>query len=313
MELIKNKTGLIMIAFLFVVSIENCKTSDEETPPVPLDGRGGGVIAFYSERGGKAEIYIMNADGSAETRLTNNDDEDLTPDLSPGGAYIVFISDRDGSRDIYRMNRDGSNVIRLTSTAAEDAYPYYSSDGSKIIYSSKPDGNWEICVMNSDGSDQRRLTYSSIHEEWAHISPDLHRIVYGAGNFPDSGDIYTMNIDGSDQKLLLDTANLLGLPKWSRTGEEIAFNNNTFLSGVFRGDVSIMHADGTNIRRLTDNNDTCVNEDPYWSPDNQRIVFQSNQSGNYQIYVINSDGSNRIRLTNHNGNDYWPCWSSLSE
>jgi Tol biopolymer transport system component len=73
----------------------------------------------------------MNADGSAESRLTQNRALDTAPDISPGGSQIVFISDRDSNEEIYRMNRDGSNVVRLTSTPAQESYPYWSPDGTK--------------------------------------------------------------------------------------------------------------------------------------------------------------------------------------
>ena len=51
-----------------------------------------------------------------------------------------------------------------------------------------------------------------------------------------------------------------------------------------------MDADGTNIRRLT--NDPAEDEYPAWSPDGQQIVFSSNRDGNEEIYVMDADGSN---------------------
>ena len=302
----------IVIAFLFFFGCKSSTSPMDETNPVPVDGRGGGITAFYSERDDDSEIYIMNGDGSGETKLTNNTFQDLAPDLSPDGSQIVFISNRDGNSDIYKINRDGSNIIRLANTAAEDAYPYFSPDGLKIIYCSKQGGNWEVYLMNSDGTDQTRITNNSVNDEWAHLSPDMNTIVYSVGDFPDYN-IYTMNIDGSNQTELLSSPNLLAIPKWSRTGDEIAYNNATFNQGVFKGNVFIMNADGTDSRKVTTNDDSYVNEYPYWSPDNQKIVFQSNESGNFQIYTIHADGSNRTRLTSHGGNDYWPSWASLSD
>ena len=118
-----------------------------------------GKIVFFSDRDGNAEIYVMNADGSSQTNLTNNpaaDDE--FPAWSPDGSKIAFTSRRDGNAEIYVMNADGSSQTRLTNNPAADYLPAWSPDGSKIAFASSRDGNAEIYVMNADGSSQTRLT-----------------------------------------------------------------------------------------------------------------------------------------------------------
>ena len=48
---------------------------------------------------------------------------------------------------------------------------------------------------------------------------------------------------------------------------------------------------------------------PAWSPDGTRIAFSSTRDGNPEIYVVNRDGSNLRRITNHPGIDITPTWS----
>jgi dipeptidyl aminopeptidase/acylaminoacyl peptidase len=140
-----------------------------------------GRIAFESDLDCYHEIYVMNADGSGQTRLTDTDDLNLSPSWSPDGSRIAFMSNRDGNTEINVMNADGSGQTRLTDTDNVNHSPSWSPDGSRIAFTSDRDGYGEIYVMNADGSGQTRLTdtddlnYSPHHSpSW---SPDGSRIV----------------------------------------------------------------------------------------------------------------------------------------
>jgi dipeptidyl aminopeptidase/acylaminoacyl peptidase len=92
---------------------------EEDTPGTcdwPPDGK---KIVFDSNneypKARKAEVYIINADGSGLTKLTSNSAADTRPAWSPDGTKIVFSSDRDGGDyDLYTMDADGSDVAQLT-------------------------------------------------------------------------------------------------------------------------------------------------------------------------------------------------------
>ncbi len=94
-----------------VVSIPEVESVDEN-PAWSPDGSG---IYFDSTRDGNVEIYVMRADGSGQTRLTDSPGLDALPVPSPDGRQILFSSERDerGARRMWTMNVDGTNARRV--------------------------------------------------------------------------------------------------------------------------------------------------------------------------------------------------------
>lgn len=121
-------------------------------------------IAFLSTRNGNPEIYVTNADGSDQTRLTVTDSAEYDLSWSPNGQKILFVSERDGNPEIYVMNVDGSDPVRLTRNSVVDEQPVWSPNGQQIAFVSHLDGDAEIFVMNRDGSNQTRLT-NNTHQD----------------------------------------------------------------------------------------------------------------------------------------------------
>jgi len=97
-------------------------TNMEAAPAWSPDGK---QIVFTSKRDGNWEIYVMRADGSHQTRLTDNPATDDSPTWSADGGQIAFVSNRDGNQEIYVMNADGSSLKRLTSNAIDDWGPVW--------------------------------------------------------------------------------------------------------------------------------------------------------------------------------------------
>ena len=242
-----------------------------------------GRIAFYSDRDGDREIYVMNADGSGLEQLTDNDSSDRFPAWSPDGGRIMFVSDRDNNvemYDIYVMNADGSGVEQLTDGCSNSS-PAWSPDGDRIAYVSRGD----IYVMDADGSGVVQLTGS----EWESCAELFFSDRDGDGY----AEAYVRNSDGSVEPF--DYGSLDWYPKWSPDGGRIAFQSGR------DGDmeVYVMNADGSGVEQLTDNE----NADwfPSWSPDGGRIVFYSDRDGDddlssREIYVMNADGTGVERV-----------------
>jgi Tol biopolymer transport system component/DNA-binding winged helix-turn-helix (wHTH) protein len=270
------------------------------------DGR---RIAFSSNRDGKNEIYVMDADGSNVRRLTNNLADDVNPIWSPDGHRLIFDSERDGNREIYVMDADGGNQIRLTRNNAADTTATSSPDGSLIAFASNRDTgppynpyNLDIYVMNADGSNVRRIVDDPEFDVGPQWSPDGRKILFTTGrngNF----DVYEMNADGTGQRnLTADNDKADGAPVWSLDGQNIAFSRKFEATDQ----IFVMDSQGENLKRVTHN--TANNGSPAWSPDGSKLIFHTDQDGNYEIYTISVDGE-LAQLTDDAADDLSPDWS----
>lgn len=260
-----------------------------------------GKIAFVSDRDSNHEIYVMNSDGSGQTRLTYTPSHELHLSLSPDGTKIVFESNIDDylnpsdnvlNFELYILDINSLNITRLTNHSGWDGTPSWSPDGTKIAFASaEPRSKAHIYTMNTDGSNLTLLTKNLEADFTPAWSPDGSKIAYES-----NGRIGVINADGTNQVMLRSGLN----PAWSPDGSKIAFAT----SSQGEGNIYVMNADGTNQMEIGSGNN------PTWSRDGKRIAFSSwrTNRNETEIYVMDANGSNVVELTNNEYKDISPSW-----
>jgi Tol biopolymer transport system component len=241
------------------------------------------------------DLFVVNADGSAQQNLTRNPVYDRHPVWSPDGQKLAFVR----YRDIWIMNADGSDQRRLTPNTAGDRDPVWSPDGQQIAFTSFRGFNWDVWVMNADGSGHRNLTRNRAQDYDPAWSPDGRKLAFvrtrNSSRIHDpNSEIYVMNADGSGHRNLTRNPARDSEPAWSPDGRTIAFVSTRDGNAVGE-EIFVMNADGSGLRRLT--RAPGSDRSPAWSPDGKRIAFVSNREGRPAIYAMNTDGSRQRNLT----------------
>ncbi len=254
-----------------------------------------------------------------ERELTSGEWEDFSPSFSPDGNTIVFSSNRAGNWDIWNIGADGEGLRQVTKGDDDELAPVYSPDGKEIAYlkktedrrqktdsqASRKENNLQYSIFN--------LQYSlwimkSNGEQAREVTPPL-------GSPPYKGGVW---------------GGILSYPAWHPNGKEIAFISKgdegigIWIYNVIQQKSKKVATIWNEVRRQKTevrSQKTEISGKKYY-PFNElflyridynnigdKITFESNLSGNVEIWVMNNDGSNMSKVTRGNEPHWNPVFS----
>jgi TolB protein len=263
------------------------------------------------------EIYVMDWDGANLQRITNHNSLSISPAWSPDGRLIAYTTFTKRTRtktrnaDMFLLDVASGKRTLLSYRQGINSGATFFPDGKSIFLTLSQTGNPDIFRMDLEGKLINRITQGplgAMNVEPA-ISPDGRQIAFSSDR-TGKPMIHVMNLDGSGLRRLTFQGNYNAAPAWSPDGKKIAFAG--WVDSDF--DIFIMNSDGTGTQRVTSarkpNGRKARHENPSFSPCGRMLMYSSNKSGTFQIYVSDLEGREEFRITNDRYNYFQPRWSA---
>jgi len=243
-----------------------------------------------------------------ERCLTKNPYDDRYATYSPSGERIVFESNREGNWEIYLMDANGMNQQRLTFDEKDDRRPTWHPSGEKILFESSRSGKSELYIQDLKSLKVKKISsFEKGEPVFGSFSPDGKTIAVSLKESDDISNIILLDTNGRIIKELTSFDKRSYYPKWSTNGKEIVYFSRKETNNQ-DDEIYKLNIESGIEERLT--NWPKHNFCPSWSNDNSKIVYVASMEDiRPEIYVMDSDGKNKVRITKNEDGDTLPDWS----
>lgn len=261
-------------------------------------------IAFCRGADGRTDMYVVDYDGAGELKLTANRSLNLCPAWSPDGTEIAFTSYRNGTQGLYSLDTRTGSVRPIIELDGLNYGADWHPDGHELLLSLSRGGNPEIYRISPEGRIIKRLTVSKSIEISPSWAPNGRELVFTSDR-TGTPQLYIIDDEGTGRRRRTYEGRYNESADWSPDGKNIVYATRDRTNTQ---KIVLMAASGENRRVLTDGSwGNC--EDPSWASDGRHIVFTSDRTGVFKLFVYDVVEDTFRQLTFGSDPDTTPAWS----
>ncbi len=271
-------------------------TSDGAHPAWSHDGR---KLAYDTERiispygrSSVASLWVVDVATGGKQRIYEGDA--AQPAWSPSGQRIAFWAATNGQRDLRTIPARGGKATDVIADAPTDWQPLWTPDGKSLLFMSDRGGSpdlWRVGIDEASGQVRGQpepITTGVARVMGASISADGQRVAIQIGE--SRSEILKLGFDLQSGRA---TGSPIALYSSSSPLEQLRISKDgswlTYRTTFPQENIYVMRSDGTNRRRVTD--DDHRNRGPHWLRGNDWLTFYSNRTGTYQLWLTRADGT----------------------
>lgn len=268
------------------------------------------LIAFSSDatKNDKQQIFIMDTDGDNVQQVCFLNLDCYSPAFSPDGKKIIFSATNKLSDFLYMVNLDDTSTFRFPVFVDGGVDPHFSPDGKSLMYRSERELSNNIYIMDIESGEQFVVSDGSLatHGEY---SPDGNKMIFSS-SLDQNFDLALLDLTDTTenaQKTIIATKDAEIYGTISPDGKLVAFSSFDI---NYKGTLKVCDINGKNVKVISSSGSSYNGK---FSPDGKYLAFITNKSGNYDLYICKTDGSNMKQISSESGNTLEFEWASDSK
>jgi Tol biopolymer transport system component len=264
---------------------------------LPLVSPNSPRILFQSNRTGKNQLWLINADGTGERQLTNRDSGVSSAQWAWNGKSIFYSVTTGDNSIVYEMWPDTTRSER-TLGSFPGRVPQLSPDRNQVLFAAGPYSASHLVMTDSLGRGARQVTDNAL-VVWNGVwSPDGRQVAYTVSTKSGTS-IWVMNADGSQPRQVTNLTAEEGraqMPTWSPDSHHLAFQASP---PTPRGTSTLWVVEVATgaAREVLPQTSAYLDEAPSWFSDSNEVAFQSNRSGKTEVWTIGTAGLGLEQVT----------------